>query len=77
MNIYFNDLSTNKACDIYIYIYIYIALACEKYFTMLQEIVYTITSEYLYTIYLTWLLQCKNKREGVEKISLVVNCHPP
>ena len=47
MNIYFKDLFTNKACEVCIYI------TCEKHFTTLQEIIYMLACEYLYTIYLT------------------------
>ena len=32
----------------------YIYIECEKHFTMLQEIIYKIACEYLYTIYLAY-----------------------
>ena len=46
VNIYFKELFTNKAYEVYLFI------ACEKHFTMLQEIKYTIACKYLFTTYL-------------------------
>ena len=46
--IYFKELYTNKVCEIYIN-------SMWKKFTMLQEIVYSLACEYLYTMYLAWI----------------------
>ena len=46
----------------------YIYIECEKHFTMLQEIIYKIACEYLYTIYLAYeYIQHKRKRWKVKR----------
>ena len=52
MNIYFKDLFTNKPCEVYIYI------ACEKHFTTLQEIIYTIAYFYVVNNHVKYVCVC-------------------